>query len=528
MAWSYVGVSSVASANGGNITLTEPSGVQEGDLLVCVISYRSNAAFSSPGAPWVSVTSRNTGNTTANSTASVGSGHMFYCIRGSSAPGLTFSRTAGDIALGRIVAYRGNDRTSSVLVTQTSTTLAVAATAVSVAGLTTANARDLVVFGFCAARNSSGTNFNAATDPATASGTGADQTADPIEGTWQERADSGTTTGADCALHIGDAIRATAGATGDLSRTASSSARHVVVAAAFMEGAPVALTATGIATGAPTVGTPAITQAHALTAAGIATGAPTVGTPAITQAHALTATGIATGAPTVGSPAITQVHSLTATGIATGAPTVGTPAITQVHVLAADGIATGAPTVGAPAITQAHALTATGIATGAPTVGAPALSETDTVDDLTATGISTGAPTVGTPALTQVHALAADGIATGAPTVGNPALGGVSIAIVEQPSAGGSWAWLDAFSRRRQEAPTEEPKPKRKKRKRVKADTIDLAPDGPVDVQTGIVEAVPAWDVLAELQRIQNEAAEARRQRLRAIALADDEWLMMQ
>jgi hypothetical protein len=97
------------------------------------------------------------------------------------------------------------------------------------------------------------------------------------------------------------------------------------------------------------------------------------------------------------------------------------------------------------------------------------------------------------------------------------------------PAAGGSWAWLDAFSpRRRQEAPTEAPKPKRKKRKRLKADTIDLAPDGPVEVQTGIVEAVPVWDVLAELQRIQNEAAEARRQRLRAIALADDEWLMMQ
>lgn len=97
------------------------------------------------------------------------------------------------------------------------------------------------------------------------------------------------------------------------------------------------------------------------------------------------------------------------------------------------------------------------------------------------------------------------------------------------PPAGGSWAWLDAFRpRRRQDAPTEEPKPKRKRRKRVKADTIDLAPDGPVEVQTGIVETVPAWDALVELQRIQNEAAEARRQRLRAIALADDEWLMMQ
>jgi hypothetical protein len=288
------------------------------------------------------------------------------------------------------------------------------------------------------------------------------------------------------------------------------------------------LTATGIATGAPTVGTPAITQAHGLTATGIATGAPTVGTPAITQAHAVTATGIATGAPTVGSPAITQLHGLTATGIATGSPTVGTPALTQAHGLTADGIDTGAPTVGAPAITQVHDLDATGISTGAPTVGTPALT-TDGTDALTADGISTGAPTVGTPALTQVHALLANGIDTGAPTVGSPAMSSDGDVVVPvQPQAGGGW--YDWLPRPRPVDVSEDdtPKRKRKKRRRIKADTIELAPDGPVEVQTGIVETAPAWDVLAELQRIQVEAAEARRQRLRAIALADDEWLMMQ
>jgi len=101
-------------------------------------------------------------------------------------------------------------------------------------------------------------------------------------------------------------------------------------------------------------------------------------------------------------------------------------------------------------------------------------------------------------------------------------------AVAQQPAAGGQWRdWLPRRPDVSQED-TPELKPKRKKRKRVKADTIDLAPDGPVEVQTGIVETVPAWDALVELQRIQNEAAEARRQRLRAIALADDEWLMMQ
>jgi len=233
--WTYVGVSSVATAASGDITLTEPTGVQENDLLVAIVSYRSNAAFTSPGSPWVSVTSQNTGNTTANGTGSIGSGHMWYCIRGASAPGLVFTRTAGDVALGRIVAYRGNNITSSVLVTQTSTTLAAAATAVSVTGLTTANARDLVVFGFCGARNGSASAFDAATDPTTSSGTNSAQTGSPLVGTWQERADSGTATGADTTLAIADAIRGTGGATGNLTCTASSSARHVVVAAAFRE-----------------------------------------------------------------------------------------------------------------------------------------------------------------------------------------------------------------------------------------------------------------------------------------------------
>jgi hypothetical protein len=503
MAWTYVGVSTVASAASGNITLTEPSGVQEGDLLVCVISYRSNAAFSSPGAPWVSVTSQNSGNTTANGTGSIGSGHMFYCIRGASAPGLVFTRTAGDVALGRIVAYRGSNRNSSVLVTQTSTTLAAAATAVSVTGLTTQYPRDLIVVGFCGARNGSASAFRA-TNPGTSSGTASNETGNPAEGDWQERCDSGTTTGADTTLAIADALRATAGATGNLLCTASSSARHVVVAAAFMEEED--LTATGIATGAPSVGTPVITQVHAITATGIATGAPTVGTPLLEEnslSDDLTANGIATGAPTVGTPALTQVHTITATGVVTGAPTVGSPALTQEHDLTATGIAAGAPTVGSPAITQAHELTATGVDTGAPTVGTPILGILGLTYDLTADDLSTGAPTVGTPALTENAA-------------------------TQPAQAGGSWAFLDAFSPRRSDVSRDDtPKPKKAKRKRLKADTIELAPDGPVEVQTGIVKTTPAWDVLIELQRLNDEAEIARQQRLRAIALADDEWLMM-
>lgn len=64
--------------------------------------------------------------------------------------------------------------------------------------------------------------------------------------------------------------------------------------------------------------------------------------------HALTATGVDTGAPSVGTPSIGQTHVLTASGVDVGAPSVGTPSIGQTHVLTATGVSTGAPTITLP------------------------------------------------------------------------------------------------------------------------------------------------------------------------------------
>lgn len=160
----------------------------------------------------------------------------------------------------------------------------------------------------------------------------------------------------------------------------------------------VSLTATGIATGAPSVGSPAITQKHALTATGVATGAPPVGAPTLHQVHDLDADGVATDAPSVGEPDLAQTFALSADGIATDAPSTGEPDLAQVHGLAAEGVDTGAPSVGEPDIAQVHVLTAEDLATGEPSVGEPALTGPGT-DALGADGIATGAPTVGSPAL---------------------------------------------------------------------------------------------------------------------------------
>lgn len=73
----------------------------------------------------------------------------------------------------------------------------------------------------------------------------------------------------------------------------------------------------------------------------------------------LTATGVATGAPSVGFAALGQVHGLSATPIAAGAPSLDAPALssggTQVD-LTATGIDAGVPSVGSPVLGIAGAI----------------------------------------------------------------------------------------------------------------------------------------------------------------------------
>jgi len=321
--WNTELLGATAEVASGNLTLTEPAGVQVGDLLIACISYRSNAAFTRPSG-WNDATSQNTGNTTANNTTSIGSGFMAYIVRGTSAPNLTFARTGGDVALGRIISYRGGAPGVSLTATG-STTMGATGTAISVAGVTTITPRDLIVVAACGARANTFSAF-AATNPATSSGTNSAQTADPLEGTWQERSDNSTTTGADCTLAIADAVRSTAGATGNITATASASARHVVLIAAFREDIPVALTPTGIATGAPVVGNPTIALQWRLVPTGI-TATPVVGNPKLSLIALFVPTGI-TATPVVGSPALSLIALFTPTGI-TATPIVGSPTVSQ-------------------------------------------------------------------------------------------------------------------------------------------------------------------------------------------------------
>jgi hypothetical protein len=233
MAWSFVGVSTVVEVATTSHTLTLPTGTQDGDLLVAVISSRiaSTTSITLP-AGWTRVTEQKTNNVVAAATTGIASAMMAYIVRGTATPSLVFTHpTAPSVAIGRIVAYRGGAEVSP-LDTQSSFTTATAVTAVSGAGLTTTAANDLIVMAACGGQAASWTAFDAVTDPTTASST-ASQTGAPTAGTWLERADTTTATGADTSLGIADAIRATAGATGNLTVTASLGAGQAVVAGAF-------------------------------------------------------------------------------------------------------------------------------------------------------------------------------------------------------------------------------------------------------------------------------------------------------
>lgn len=94
----------------------------------------------------------------------------------------------------------------------------------------------------------------------------------------------------------------------------------------------------------------------------------------------------------------------------------------------------------------------------------------------------------------------------------------------EQPIGGGH-AWKGPAEPKYRVHPDYEDRPKKKKRVTQVGEQVILA--GEPEIQTGIIAVRPAWDVMAEMQQRAEEAERARQERLRAIALADDEWLMV-
>lgn len=228
-AWTLVGIGGATNVTSGNLSPALPTGGQKGDLYVAVIAFRSNVAFTGPSG-WTIHAQESGGNTSTTTNTAIGSGLIASIIRGDSAPANTFTRTLGDVALGRILIYRANNGNPTFMAASSSTAAA-NATALSTAALDVTSKDTLIVAGFCGADNTTVSAFDA-TDPSVASAA-TDTTTQPTANTWYERADSNTQQGADTTLGIADGIKAATGSTGNIICTAGNSSRHVMVAAAF-------------------------------------------------------------------------------------------------------------------------------------------------------------------------------------------------------------------------------------------------------------------------------------------------------
>jgi len=228
-----VGVSSQVVVASGNLTLVSTGGnFAVDDIVFACIAYRSNAAFTLP-AGWTLVAQESTGNTSTTASTAIASGCMAWIKWTSPAPSLAFTRTAGDVAQGVLVGYRGQKGTGPIDVVSSATLGANSVTAAT-GTITTANNNELIVAMVAGADNGTTSNFRAATSPTTGSGATVVANDGVYNDIWQERYDANTTTGADTSLSIGDVVKLTAGATGELRATHSTTSRHVMIAAAVI------------------------------------------------------------------------------------------------------------------------------------------------------------------------------------------------------------------------------------------------------------------------------------------------------
>lgn len=230
MAWGVPKIGATAIVASGNMTgLGEPVSAASGDLMICCIAYRGNAAFTAPGEWSLVATQQSSGDTDA--TNGIASGGMWWCVRGGSSPSFSFTRTGGDVAIAHCIAYTGG-HASAPYDTGSANTLGSASTTVTTGTISTAEAGELIVAMTSAGDTLNASAFDAATNPTTVS-SGIDTSTAPTNGTWFQRINTTTGTGADNGIGIADAVRATAGATGTIQATISGSARHVMIAGAF-------------------------------------------------------------------------------------------------------------------------------------------------------------------------------------------------------------------------------------------------------------------------------------------------------
>lgn len=208
-----------SSNNVSSMTLAEPAGSQEGDLLVGIMSYITSATGVTASIPagWTLIR-----NDFVSDTAVRRNTIMAYIERGAATPAdRTFTISAGQIGVQGIMVGLRSSRGKVFYDTSAGESEAAATAAVSSAGFTTARANSVLVMACATDGNQSISAQGAATDP--------------TSGSWTEQTEFTSPSAIAAHLAIATASKATAGATGNLSYTASASGEHAISTAAFYE-----------------------------------------------------------------------------------------------------------------------------------------------------------------------------------------------------------------------------------------------------------------------------------------------------
>jgi hypothetical protein len=239
--WTFVGVGLI-SLTYGNPTPAIPSGTQEGDLLVSVLSVKPDPVINPPSG-WTLATTQNQGSVADVPGARVVGGALAWIVRGASDPPTQWGAKAnvsGDLTAAYTLAYRPSQG-SVQFVAASSATAPSNSGSVETESILTVGPDNLIVACLCGADDGTTANngsFSAANDPSGSSAstrsTVPNASTQPTRGAWVNRANFATSLFSDLSITVADAVRQTAGGTGTITAAHSiSNARHAIVAAAF-------------------------------------------------------------------------------------------------------------------------------------------------------------------------------------------------------------------------------------------------------------------------------------------------------
>ena len=174
------------------------------------------------------------------------------------------------------------------------------------------------------------------------------------------------------------------------------------------------LTASNIASQAPSIANTTLTQTHDLTTDLILAGSPLIQTASLTQSHSLTSITITFGTPILGSTSVTQDQSLSAVSILAGQTVVSTAGLIQVYGFQANDLVTNSPTLSDTTLVENYPLQANNVVTLQPVVSVASITE---AENFLAVDLISGVPEVDTAAISQSNSFGADDILTGRPDV---------------------------------------------------------------------------------------------------------------